>query len=549
MNVGGVESRCGIAWNWLGQRRSKIAAVILIAAAAVVSLWPARNASCAETSRPPNIIFILTDDLGYGDVGCYGGAKVKTPNIDRLAHEGRMFTDAHSPAAVCGPTRYAVITGRELYRIGMGGLNGKLMVKPGETTLPLICKRAGYATALVGKWHLGYGTVKPNWNGELKPGPLEIGFDSFFGTANTHNEPPQVLVENYRVVNLSPDDPITIVPPKRGSMFGVMQGGKSARTVHEDLATIHTEKAVKFIEQNKDRPFFLYYGTINVHGPITPHKRFQGTSQCGLYGDYIQELDWCVGEVLGTLDRLGLAQNTLVFFTSDNGGVLDRVAVKNGHFPNGNLLGKKTDAWEGGHRVPYLVRWPGHVPAGTKSGKLISLSDTLATCAAVLGQPLEPTAGPDSYNALPALVDQPAPTAVRNVLTMQGFPGGLAIREGRWLLIPKQGSFGFSTNPKDGLGLKPWALGSVNSDYTADGKLKPDAPPGQLYDLEKGPARDDQPLSPTSRHRLAPHRTAQRGPEERHKPADVAACSGKPPSCKSVWSAAMHRRFRSKELG
>jgi arylsulfatase A-like enzyme len=435
-----------------------------------------------KSANRPNIIFIIADDLGYGDLGCYGATKVRTPNLDRLAQQGRRFTDAHSSAAVCGPTRYAVITGSEWFRRGKR-LSHELLVPLDRMSLPSLCKSSGYATALIGKWHLGYGVGQPDWNGELKPGPLECGFNYFFGTAMTHNEPPQVLVENYRVVDLSPDDPITVTRPKRGQMFGVMQGGKSARLDHEILCELHTEKAVKFIEENKDRPFFLYYGMINVHGPLTPGKRFQGTSQCGVYGDYVQEMDWSVGELLATLDRHGLADNTLVIFTSDNGSMLDETAVAAGHLANGPLLGQKTDAWEGGHRVPYLVRWPGRVPEDSQCDELICLADTLATIAAVLGRDLGPNDAPDSFNILPAMLDEPGRRPARPLLTTTAI-AGFAIREGNWKLIPRRGSCGFSTS---GQWMPPWRIGRTPSGYTSDGHRLPDAPLGQLYNLADDP--------------------------------------------------------------
>ncbi|MBI5822182.1 MAG: sulfatase-like hydrolase/transferase [Verrucomicrobia bacterium] len=452
---------------------------VFLAALFLASLASSR----AEPIRNPNIVFILADDLGYGDLGCYGATRVKTPNIDRFAQQGRLFTDAHSPCAVCTPTRYAIITGREYYRIGRKW-NRDCLVEPERMTIASLCKSAGYTTALVGKWHLGYGVKEPDWNGELKPGPLECGFDSFFGTAMTHNEPPQVLVDNHRVVGLDPADPIKILPAQPPKFpHGVLQGGKSALVKHDELCELHTKKAVAFIERNKDRPFFLYYGTINVHVPIAPGKRFQGSSGMGAYGDYIQELDWAVGEVLGALDRLGLAEKTLIFFTSDNGGVLHRDAVKAGHFANGDLLGQKTDVWEGGHRVPFIARWPGRIPAGTRAGDFIALTDMLATFAAVLGRNLGPEEGPDSFNALPALLDTPGRKPVRTFATFIG-TGGVGVREGKWLFFPKRGSGGFSTD-LTGPWMQPWKIGRKTSDYTADGQLKPDAPPGQLYDLEK----------------------------------------------------------------
>jgi arylsulfatase A len=477
------KTMCG-AGHMPSQTCHRVAVSIFPTVLVLAWLGTAVRAPAADDGRVrPNIVFILADDLGYGDLGCYG-AKVKTPHLDRLASEGRVFADAHSSAAVCTATRYAIMTGREWFRRGKKW-NYELTVPVGCISLPSLLKSSGYATGLIGKWHLGYGEDAPDWNGELKPGPLECGFDCFFGTAMTHNEPPQVLVEGHRVVNLSPDDPITIVPPPPGVMFGVMQGGKSARVVHHELGALHTEKAVKFIEERKGGPFFLYYGMINVHGPLAPGKRFQGTSPFGPYGDYVQELDWSVGEVLATLDRLELADDTLVIFTSDNGGVLHPKVVEAGHRANADLLGQKTDVWEGGHRVPFMVRWPGHVPPGTRTGELICLADMLATLAAVLGRELGPDDAPDSFNVLPAILDEPGHKPVRRLLTSTGI-FGMAVREGKWKLIPGHGSAGFSTVPNHAW-TPPWKAGRTTSDYTSDGQLKPDAPPGQLYDLEQDP--------------------------------------------------------------
>ncbi len=476
--------RAGGRCRFAHHRLHLVAKCVAFSVVVFTGLAAVTRAGAAEHEPArPNVVFILADDLGYGDLGCYGST-IKTPHLDRLAREGRLFTDAHSSAAVCTPTRYAIMTGREWFR-RRTKWNYELTVPVDRVSLPAMMKSAGYATGLIGKWHLGYGEKAPNWNGELKPGPLECGFDRFFGTAMTHNEPPQVLVKNHRVVNLSPDDPITIVPPPPGVMFGKMQGGKQARVVHDELGVLHTEKAVEFIEQHKDRPFFLYYGMINVHGPIAPGKRFQGASRFGPYGDYVLELDWSVGEILATLDRLKLADNTLVIFASDNGGVLYKDVVEAGHMANASFLGQKTDVWEGGHRVPFIVRWPGRVPPGTRSGELICLADMLATLAAVVGRDLGPEDGPDSFNALPAILDQPGHAPVRRLLTSIGI-FGMAIREGKWKLIPGHGSAGFSTVPNHAW-TPPWKAGRQTSDYTSDGQLKPDAPPGQLYNLEQDP--------------------------------------------------------------
>ena len=272
----------------LGNLLHRITTLIIVVISLSQSICHVFADNLGEKQCRPNIVIILADDLGYGDLGCYRATRIKTPHCDRLAREGRLFTDAHSPAAVCTPTRYALMGGREYFRLGRRW-NKELLLVSGQTTLASLCKRSGYATACVGKWHLGFGKHAPDWNGELKPGPLEVGFDSFFGTAMTHNEQPQVLVDNYRVVGLSPDDPIQVLPPQLPKFpHGVLTGGKSALVDHENLCALHTQKAVEFIERSQDRPFFLYYGMINVHVPLTPAKRFQGSSNCGIYGDYVQ---------------------------------------------------------------------------------------------------------------------------------------------------------------------------------------------------------------------------------------------------------------------
>ena len=287
----------------------------------------------------PNIIYILTDDVGYGDVGCYGATHVKTPNIDRLAKEGLRFTDAHSTASVCTPTRYAFMTGRYAWRqpgTGIAAGNAPLLIKPGTTTVASLLKSAGYRTGVVGKWHLGLGDAeKTDYNRELKPGPLELGFDYAFIIPATGDRVPCVFVENHRVVGYDPADPIQVSygvkigdEPTGGDpdvklkiqggpghkdtvvngipRIGFMTGGKAARWVDEDIADTLAAKAVKFIEANQAGPFFLYFTPHDIHEPMVPHPRFRGTSDCGWRGDVIHELDWTVGEVLAALDRLKL---------------------------------------------------------------------------------------------------------------------------------------------------------------------------------------------------------------------------------------------------
>ncbi|MCR4411433.1 MAG: arylsulfatase [Thermoguttaceae bacterium] len=434
-------------------------AVLAILVACGVATW-ALAAPQDETSRGrsrPNIVFILADDIGYGDFGCYGATKIKTPNIDRLAAEGRRFTDAHSPSAVCTPTRYALMTGEYAWRKpGTGILPGTaaLIIEPGRLTVPALLKRAGYTTGVVGKWHLGLGATAPtDYNGVIKPGPLEIGFDYAWLLPATGDRTPCVWIENHRVVGLDPADPISLdYSIERGHplsyvngipRIGRQIGGKAALWKDDEIADVLTGKAVAFIEKHKDRPFFLYFATHDIHVPRVPHARFRGTSQAGVRGDVVQEFDWSVGEVLKVLDRLGLADNTLVMVTSDNGGVLDTngpdhvnsgtVETNNGHMHNGPLRGNKGSPYEGGTRVPFVARWPGHVKPGT-SDALICHVDLLATAAAITGQTLPEEAGPDSFNILPALLGDPRDRPCRDHLVEHG--NRLALRLGTWKYIP-----------------------------------------------------------------------------------------------------------------
>jgi arylsulfatase A-like enzyme len=430
----------------------------------------------ASTPVKPNIIYILTDDVGYGDVGCYGATHVKTPNIDRLAREGTRFTDAHATASVCTPTRYAFMTGRYAWRqpgTGIAAGNSPALIKPGTSTVPSVLKQAGYATGLVGKWHLGLGEDKTDFNGEIKPGPLELGFDYAFFIPATGDRVPCVFVENHRVVGYDPADPIQVsYGAKVGdeptgkdpgvklkiqagpghfdtvvngiSRIGFMTGGKAARWVDEDIADTLTTQAVKFIESHQKAPFFLYFTPHDIHEPMVPHPRFRGTSDCGWRGDVIHQLDWTVGQLLATLDRLKLTASTLVVFTSDNGGAIKNTyddgtnPLHGRQKPNGELRGFKGSLYEGGHRVPFIARWPGHMPAGGKSGELMGHVDTLATVAALTGQDLPADAGPDSFNVLPAWLREKTAKPPRDHLVLQNNnQAPLALRQGDWVLIQK----------------------------------------------------------------------------------------------------------------
>jgi arylsulfatase A-like enzyme len=451
--------------------------------------------------KKPNIVLIFTDDLGYGDLSCYGATKLKTPHIDKLASQGRMFTDAHSASAVCTPSRYALVTGEYPVRKNLYPpvfLKTGLVIDTNKQTVASVLKDAGYSTACIGKWHLGFGKGQPDWNGDLKPGPLELGFDYYFGVPVVNSHPPFVYVENHRVVGLVPEDPFVYGKKARTKevfeKMGYTQigGADAAHALYDDylVGTKLTEKAVDWIKKQKDKPFFLYLATTNIHHPFTPHQRFKGTSQCGVYGDFVHELDWIVGQVMKTLDEQGVADNTLVVFTSDNGGMFNvggQQAWDAGHELNGKLLGFKFSAWEGGHRVPFIVRWPGKVKAGTTSDQLISNVDFVATFAAAAGATVKEGQAVDSVNMLPALVNDPGKQIRDHLILAARQPTHLSVRKGKWMYIPAKAGGGFTAAKRGAHAFGgPAAVTYAkrrNSDI-ADGKVKNDAPPAQLYNLE-----------------------------------------------------------------
>ena len=448
--------------------------------------------SFAAAPNRPNIVFILADDIGYGDVSCYGAKSVQTPNVDRLAAGGIRFTDGHAVAATCTPTRYALMTGQYPWRKpGTGILPGDaaLIIPPDSTTLPSMLKDAGYATGAVGKWHLGLGTPENgiDWNGKISPGPLEIGFDYSFIIPATGDRTPCVYVENHHIYGLDPNDPITVSykekvgddPTGRErpdllkmgldqghdqtivngiSRIGYMSGGHSARWVDEDMADVITAKACRFIETNKDKPFFLYFATHDIHVPRVPHPRFVGKTSMGPRGDAIVSFDWSVGEILDALDRFGLAENTLVVLSSDNGPVLNdgyrdqAIELVGDHKPTGPLRGGKYSAFEAGTRVPFIVRWPKEVKPGT-SDALVSQMDLATSFAALTGQTVEPTAFPDSENVLPALLGK-SPTG-REFLVRAG--ASMSLRHGIWkMIVPGRGAaVSSSTQVETGISPSP----------------------------------------------------------------------------------------------
>ena len=459
----------------------------------------------ADENRP-NIIVIYVDDLGFGDLSSYGAELLDTPSIDRLAEEGVRFTDGHAVSAICTPSRYALLTGQYPWREDVWlpvFYDGALTIDPERLTVADLLGRQGYKTAVIGKWHLGFGDDKPDWNGELKPGPLELGFDYYYGVPVVNSSPPFVYVENHRVVGLDPDDPFVLgevantKPYPEKYSLDVIGGAEAAHALYvdEEVATELANKAVDWIEDNQDSPFFLYFSTTNVHHPFTPHPRFQGTTDCGVYCDFIKELDWQVGEILDTLDENGLAENTLVVFLSDNGGMLNnagKAAWDAGHKINGDFLGFKFDVWEGGHRVPFIARWPARIPANSVSPQLVSTMDLMATFASITGQTLGDDEAPDSVDLMPALT-QTGNAAVReHLLIAPRTPEMLSVRKGKWMYIPGQGPGGFRASDTGGLyDAYEWFAYAeqVNSELNPDGSFREDAAPAQLYDLEQDPGQ------------------------------------------------------------
>jgi arylsulfatase A-like enzyme len=475
-------------------------------------LAPLAVLSAAEPSKP-NIVLIFADDLGYGDLGCYGATKVKTPNIDRLASEGRRFTDAHSASAVCTPSRYGLLTGQYPFRAAGGqGLWGPapstspLLIDTEMLTVADVFKSRGYDTAVFGKWHLGFGNRRNEWKEPLRPGPQDLGFDYYFGMPVVNSAPPYVYVENDRIVGSDPADPLVsvgrggegatpitpLLPNAAQRSANAFSGAVAAHKLFNDyeVGTKLTEKATAWIKSREKKPFFAFFATTNVHHPFTPAKRFQGTSECGIYGDFVHELDWIVGEVRKSLEDTGVADNTLILVTSDNGGMFNhggRHAAELGHKINGELLGSKFGVWEGGHRVPFIAWWPGKIPAGTVSNQLLSSVDLMATVAAIVGRELTDAERRDSINMLPALTGNPEKPLRTALVACPSKPSHLSLRKGKWMYIPARSDGGFGGGKPDdhawGGASVTKLVGTPNSDIE-DGKLKPDAPPAQLYDME-----------------------------------------------------------------
>jgi arylsulfatase A-like enzyme len=415
--------------------------VTLTAVLVLFSAAFSADARLFEGSRP-NIILILADDLGYGDVGCYGAVKVQTPNIDRLAAQAMRFTDAHSPSAVCSPTRYAVLTGTDPFRRYHTShvlFNAEpLVIQEGEATVASLLKEKGYHTGVIGKWHLGLGDRLPRDLHHPGRGPNDIGFDYSYLVPDGHNMDPRYYLENGRVeggIKRPYESNVKILDRVGYKLLRHVPVGTWAnRRPDHEIGNRLADKADEFIERHKDQPFFLYYPTCSIHGPQKPDPRFVGKSGIGPHGDFVLEFDWAVGRIMHTLERLGLDENTQLIVTSDNGGYRER--KPSGHRPTHPWKGFKDSAWEGGHRVPFLARWPGSIAAGTVSDETISLVDLTATLAAVAGVTLPAEAAFDSFNLLPTLLGHTGGTPIRSyTVTVSRGMQEVALRQGNWKLI------------------------------------------------------------------------------------------------------------------
>ena len=446
--------------------------------------------SGAFAVEKPNIIYLLADDMGQGDVSCYNAdGKIPTPNVDRMVREGMKFMDTHTSSGVCTPTRYGIMTGRYSWRTptlkkGVLGGHSPHLIEPERETVASFLKKQGYATACFGKWHLGMdwtlidaskkGVSRVSWkyvdpHGPITNGPNSVGFDYYFGIAGSLNMDPHAYIENNHMLGtievLKTLDEVNA----RGFTQPSKPGYAAKEYVQQEALPTFTKKACNWIREHKDGPFFVYFPFPSPHSPIVPNKQFLGKSGLSLHGDYCMETDWAVGEVLKTLDELGLADNTLVIFTADNGtspkAGFPAMAAK-GHHSSWIYRGMKGTNWEGGHRVPFVVRWPGTVKPGSVSDQLLCTTDFMATLSEISGVKLVGDVGPDSISFLPALKGQPIPGNDQRLVIHHSDKGIFAIRKGKWKVM------------FDDFG------GSNRGDPRKDEPIK-NAAPLQLFDMEK----------------------------------------------------------------
>ena len=450
--------------------------------------------SFAGSESNPNIVFILADDMGYGDVQSQNpDSVIPTPHLDGLAASGMRFTDAHSPSAVCTPTRYGVLTGRycwrtELKRGVLGGYN-QALIDPSRQTVGNVLKDAGYHTAAIGKWHLGMSMSRFNdeapkqdrWDGDgnvdftapILEGPTTRGFDYYFGVSASFDMPPYVWIENDRFTK-----PPTIQHPGEKFPRFIRKGPQADDVDFESALDVLADKAGQYIRSRAklDQPFFLYLPLTGPHKPVVPHKRFQGKSKRGLYGDFVMNVDECVGNVLRAIDDSGERDNTVVVFTSDNGSFMYRYEKgtkdhltdetiqgfdESQHRSNGENRGTKADIWEGGHRVPFLVRWPGKATAGSTCNNTITHTDFLATAAEIAGVEMGENVGEDSFSIVPLLTN--GETKKRAPVIHHSASGMFAIRDGKWKLVAGNGSGG-RQQPRGKAFTKPYWLTDMEAD-------------------------------------------------------------------------------------
>lgn len=452
-----------------------------------------------KVEQRPNVIIILADDLGYGDLHCYGAKNVQTPNVDKLARNGIRFTDSHAVAATSTPSRYSLLTGEYAWRrpdTDVAAGNAGMIVKPGQYTMADMFKHAGYATCAIGKWHLGLGeeTGTQDWNAPLAATPADLGFDYHYIMAATADRVPCVFIENGKVADYDASAPIEVSyksnfpgePTGKDNpellynlkhshghdmsivngigRIGFMKGGGKALWKDENIADSITVHAVDFIKKHKNEPFFMYFATNDVHVPRFPHERFRGKTNMGLRGDAIVEFDWSVGQIMNTLDELGIADNTLVILTSDNGAVVDdgyddkAEELLNGHQPSGNLRGAKYSAFEGGTTIPFIVSWPDKIKKPMESAALFSQVDLMASFGHLLDATLPKGSAKDSENNLSAMLGQDKDG--RSYIIEQAQNHTLSVRTKEWKYI----------EPSDGPKMIPWGP-KVETGYTKGPQL------------------------------------------------------------------------------
>ena len=435
-------------------RRNFLKTVAGGAALAISGCFGSRSSANSNRKDKPNIIYIMADDLGYGDLGCYGATKIRTPNIDSLAKEGIRLTDAHTPSAVCSPTRYGVLTGRYCWRgrlkkqVLWSGYD-RCLIEPGRKTIGNMMQESGYRTAQIGKWHLGWGDTEPvdYSKGYLGRGPKDLGFGYSFVTAAAQNLFPLTFVENHKIISkLKPMDYYVHDPKVKKRPQNVLEWHKShdkgPSVIAEDwqpyhVDKIYTDKAIRFITEHVNKkshqPFYLHLTPETTHRPNIMPEFMRGTSQAGMRGDHIQLFDWMVGQIVKTIKELKVDQNTLIIVTSDNGPTNGGIDGTFGHESAGKLRGYKWSIWDGGHRVPFIARWPGKIKPATESDTMICLTDMMATFAAITDYKLSSEMGEDSFNAFDVLLGKTEP--IRDSIIHHDFSGNFAIRKGPWKLV------------------------------------------------------------------------------------------------------------------